>query len=146
MSGSGISWAICKSVPRSRQMTTPAPHHSIFYRPDALPAAQPTASKHWKQNAKDQSRSHEFNDMFYQTECRPLKCIQDYNDFSHNHKITTELTIRNKLSCGVDKKVIGERYRQLRQDGSASMKDRTGEEHRIDAHTASDKNNEYVVS
>ena len=23
----------------------PAPHHSVFYRPDALPAAQPTASK-----------------------------------------------------------------------------------------------------
>ena len=28
--------------------TMPAPHHSVFYRPDALPAAQPTASKHWK--------------------------------------------------------------------------------------------------
>jgi len=23
-----------------------APHHSVFYRPVALPAAQPTASKH----------------------------------------------------------------------------------------------------
>jgi len=39
---------ICKSAPRSRQITTPAPHHSVFYRPDALPAAQPTASKHWR--------------------------------------------------------------------------------------------------
>ena len=47
VSGSGISWAICKSAPCSRQITTPAPHHSVFYRPDALPAAQPTASKHW---------------------------------------------------------------------------------------------------
>ena len=46
MSNSGISWAICKSAPRSRQITTPVPHHSVFYRPDALPAAQPTASKH----------------------------------------------------------------------------------------------------
>ena len=28
---SGISWTICKqSVPRSRQITTPTPHHSIF--------------------------------------------------------------------------------------------------------------------
>jgi len=44
--GSGICWAICKSAPRSRQITMPAPHHSVFYRPDALPAAQPTASKH----------------------------------------------------------------------------------------------------
>ena len=37
---------ICKPAPRSRQITTPAPHHSVFYRPDALPAAQPTVSKH----------------------------------------------------------------------------------------------------
>ena len=42
VSGSGISWAICMSAPRSRQITTPVPHHSVFYRPDALPAAQPT--------------------------------------------------------------------------------------------------------
>ena len=48
VSGSGISWAICKSAPCSRQITTPAPHRSVFYRPDALPAAQPTASKHWR--------------------------------------------------------------------------------------------------
>ena len=52
VSGSGISWAICKSAPRSRQITTPAPHHSVFYRPDALPAAQPTASKHRRPNVK----------------------------------------------------------------------------------------------
>ena len=30
MSGSGISWDICKSAPRYRQTTTPAPHHSVF--------------------------------------------------------------------------------------------------------------------
>jgi len=46
VSGSGITWAICKSAPRPREMTMPAPHHSVFYRPDALPAAKPTASKH----------------------------------------------------------------------------------------------------
>jgi len=46
VSGSGISCAICKSAPSSRQITTPAPHHSVFYRPDAVPAAQPTVSKH----------------------------------------------------------------------------------------------------
>ena len=48
VSGSGMRWAICNSAPRSRQITTPAPHHSVFYKPDALPAAQPTASKHWR--------------------------------------------------------------------------------------------------
>ena len=36
-------------APCSRQITTPAPHHSVFYRLDAFPAAQPTASKHWRQ-------------------------------------------------------------------------------------------------
>ena len=49
MSGSGISWAICKPASRFRPITLLAPHHSVFYRPDALPAAQPTASKHWRQ-------------------------------------------------------------------------------------------------
>ena len=29
----------------SSQITTPTSHHSAFYRPDALPAAQPTVSK-----------------------------------------------------------------------------------------------------
>jgi len=45
VSGSGISRATCKSAPHSRQITTLAPHHSVFY---ALPATQPTASKHWR--------------------------------------------------------------------------------------------------
>ena len=40
-------WGTCKFAPRSRQITVPALHHSVFYRSDALPA-QPTASKHWK--------------------------------------------------------------------------------------------------
>jgi len=46
VSGSGISWAICKSATRPREIMTPAHHHSDFYMPDALPAAHPTASKH----------------------------------------------------------------------------------------------------
>ena len=53
MSDSGISWAICKPASRSRQITTPAPHHcSVFYRPDALPAGQPTASSRPKGKCK----------------------------------------------------------------------------------------------
>ena len=46
VSGSGISWAICKSALSSRQIAMPAPHHSVVYRPGALPVAQPAASKH----------------------------------------------------------------------------------------------------
>jgi len=48
ISGSGIIWAICKSTPWPRQISMPASHHSVFYRPDALPATQPTLSKDWR--------------------------------------------------------------------------------------------------
>ena len=43
VSGSGISWAICKSASRSRQITTPAPHCSVFTdRVPFLPPNQQT--------------------------------------------------------------------------------------------------------
>jgi len=48
VSGSGISWAICKSAPHCRQITTPVPHRSVFYRLDALSATQPTVSMYWR--------------------------------------------------------------------------------------------------
>ena len=50
VSGSGISLAICKSAPSCRRITTPAPDHSVFLQATALPATQPTASKHWREN------------------------------------------------------------------------------------------------
>jgi len=42
LSGSGISWSIYKSAPRSRQITTPAPHNSVFtgWMPFLLPNQQ----------------------------------------------------------------------------------------------------------
>jgi len=42
VSGSGISWAICKSAHCSRQTTTPTPHHSVFigWMPFLLPNQQ----------------------------------------------------------------------------------------------------------
>ena len=40
---SGISWATCKSAPRSRQITTPAPHHSVFLQV-GCPSCHPTNS------------------------------------------------------------------------------------------------------
>ena len=51
MSGNGISWAICKSAPRSRQITTPAPHHSVFA--GRMPFLQPNQQRQsiawWKE-------------------------------------------------------------------------------------------------
>ena len=32
VSGSGIKWAIRKSTTRSRQITMPIPHHSVFFQ------------------------------------------------------------------------------------------------------------------
>jgi len=61
VSGRGISGAICKAAPRSRQITTSALHHSVFYRPDALSATQPTASKHWRQIKAGRLVGVEFN-------------------------------------------------------------------------------------
>jgi len=42
VSGSGISWAICKCAPWARQTTMPASHHSVFNRLDAH------VGKHWR--------------------------------------------------------------------------------------------------
>jgi len=36
VSGSGFSWATCKSAPCSWQITMPASHRSVFYRPDVV--------------------------------------------------------------------------------------------------------------
>ena len=43
VSGSGISWAICKSASRSRQITMPVPHHSSFLQA-GCPSCRPTNS------------------------------------------------------------------------------------------------------
>ena len=43
MSGSGISWAICKSASSCRQITMPVPHHSSFLQA-GCPSCHPTNS------------------------------------------------------------------------------------------------------
>jgi len=43
VSGSSISWAICNSAPRSRQITMPAPHRSVFLQA-GCPSCRPTNS------------------------------------------------------------------------------------------------------
>ena len=43
VSSSSISWAICKSATRSRQITTPAPHYSSFLQA-GCPSCRPTNS------------------------------------------------------------------------------------------------------
>ena len=50
VSGSGISWVICKSAPCCRKIATPAPHHSVFTgRMPFLPPNQQRQSTEGKQ-------------------------------------------------------------------------------------------------
>ena len=50
VSGSGVSAGPYSSLHFAPdRITMPASHSSVFYRPDALHATQPTASKHWRQ-------------------------------------------------------------------------------------------------
>ena len=51
---SGISLTMCKqSAPRSRLITNHTNTSSVnLYRPAAFPDAQPTVSKHWRQQEK----------------------------------------------------------------------------------------------
>ena len=56
MSGSGIIWAICKSAPRSRQITMQALHHAVFYfqMPFLLPNQQ-------RQNTEGRQKKNYWN-------------------------------------------------------------------------------------
>ena len=85
VSGSGISWSICKSAPCSRQITMPAPHHSVFYRLDALPVAQRTASKHWRHS------------LSY---CQNILCHLNKRVFSFTRQLTMWHCLRVLLSAG----------------------------------------------
>jgi len=44
-------------APRSRQITTPAPHRSVFRGRGALPDAQPTVSKHCRRMTSNAVRT-----------------------------------------------------------------------------------------
>ena len=45
VSGSGISWAICKSAPRSRQITTPAPPPPLSFFTGRMPFLPPNQQR-----------------------------------------------------------------------------------------------------
>jgi len=96
----GIIWTTYKqSAPRSRQITTPAPHHSIFYRPDALSDVQPTVSKHWRQ----QQTSTKTHTHVGSTECRLQR---------KKHQLINERLTTLSLHCG--KKVTRTRLPSIR--------------------------------
>ena len=99
VSGTGISWAVLKSAPRSRQITTPAPHHSVFYRPDALPAAQPTASKHWR-------RWYYFSLQIISSPKRSVHRFQKQLQYKYNNFKTSLVNSTTLTSIGFEHSAI----------------------------------------
>ena len=73
VSGSGISWAICKSAPRSRQTTMPAPHHSVFtgWMP-FLPPNQQRQSTEGKEIRQIRNRPRKQKQAKYHNHCSQL--------------------------------------------------------------------------
>ena len=61
---------ICRSAPRSRQTTTPAPHHSVFYRPD-MPFLPPNQQR---QSTEGNAASCQVN----WTACNPCHCRRHF--------------------------------------------------------------------
>ena len=47
--GGGDNWSY-KSRKAPVKSSPPKKQHPVFYRPDALPVAQPTVSNHWREN------------------------------------------------------------------------------------------------
>jgi len=61
VSGSDSSWVVCKFAPRSRQITTPAPHHSVFSgRMPFLPPNQQRQSTEGTTNRQTTINDHKF--------------------------------------------------------------------------------------
>ena len=73
VSGSGISWAICKSAHHSRQIATPAPHQSSFLQA-GCPSCRPTNSvKALKELLAEQRHS----------KLMTVKWLRQVTDFNH---------------------------------------------------------------
>ena len=60
VSGSGISWAICKSAPRSRQKTTPTPHHSKKFFTGRMPFLPPNQQRQSTEGKPQPDKHHTF--------------------------------------------------------------------------------------
>ena len=48
--GGGNNWSY-KTCKAPVKMSPATNQHAVFYRPDALPVAQPTVSKHWREHS-----------------------------------------------------------------------------------------------
>jgi len=65
VSGSGISWAVWKSAPRTRQVTIPGKKTQVFYRPDAFLPPNQQWKKHWRQGSIKALKANREDQVIY---------------------------------------------------------------------------------
>ena len=105
VSGSGISWVVCKSAPRSRQITMPAPHHSNFLQ-TGCPSCRPTNStkalkavaallKAWKANSHHWKKARDLRHDH--TNC-DQRCDRCRNGNTHCSRHSKENTIQASIN------------------------------------------------
>ena len=63
VSGSGISWAIWKSAPRSRQITTSAPHYSSFFT-GRMPFLSPNQQRQSTEGSHEGTETEKLNGVY----------------------------------------------------------------------------------
>ena len=124
VSGSGISWAICKSAPRSRQITTPASHHSVFLQagcPSCRPANSDKAlkakSRKSNNNNNNNNNRNEMTDLLRYLANMAQRC-QLRDDFGQCKnesatRVSTAADILRVLIAGRSSRFLSRRH-QLR--------------------------------
>jgi len=97
VSGSGIisDIQVCTSLQTDNHASTPP---LSFYRPDALPAAQPTASKHWRHDKALKACQSTVQSSTRQTRCKQYKSVNTYIDLCENINKST-VVIRRPAKC-----------------------------------------------
>ena len=77
VSGSGISWAICKSAPCSRQITTPAPYNLVFT--GRMPFLPPNSAKALKARALKKEDTFRPNNLNVSENIQPNLMIETFH-------------------------------------------------------------------
>ena len=100
----------------SRQITMPAPNRSVFYRPDALPADQSAASKHWRQKGNTSLDLNEGNRwrgsgmLWHQLDHMQTICTSFQTD---NHTNTSSLSFYRLDALPVAQPTVPKHWRNI---------------------------------
>ena len=108
VSGSGISWAICKQpAPHSRQITTPAPHHSVFTgrMPFLPPNQQRQSTEGTTCSTRRQNEKHTFSLIQLSMPVSFLTILLTYTRNTHTHMWTFTYYFSSRTSTQIQYRV-----------------------------------------